>query len=72
MICIAQIQQTHQRRINVKTRLIVNVYQRCFNVYIWLKMKVEPTYIYRHCSKVETTSIELCQFNVEEPMLFQG
>ena len=65
-------QQTRQRRINIKTTLIVNVHQRCFNVDIWLKMKVEPTYIYRRCFNVDkTTLIELRRFNVDEPTLFQ-
>ena len=45
-------QQMHQRWINVKTTLIVNVHQRCFNVDIWLKMKVEPMYIYWRCSRL--------------------
>ena len=36
-------QQTHKRWINVEATLIVNVHQRCFNVDIWLKVKVEPT-----------------------------
>ena len=36
------------------------------NVNIWLKMKVEPTYIYRRCFL-----IELCRFNVDEPTLLQ-
>ena len=52
--------------------MIVQVYQRCFNVYIWLKIKVELTYIYRRCFKVgKTTSKKLRRFNVGEPMLFQ-
>ena len=69
-------QQTHQPWINVEKKLIVNFHQRCFNVDIWLKVKVEPTYIYRRCFNVgkynvETTLIELRRFNVEEPILFQ-
>ena len=51
-------QQTHQRWINVETTLILNVHQRCFNVDIWLKMKVEPTYIYQRCFKVDKTTLE--------------
>ena len=51
-------QQTHQRWINVETTLIVDVYQRCFNVDIWLKMKVEPTYIYRHFFNVDKTTLK--------------
>ena len=35
------IQSFPSKHINVETTLIVNVYQRCFNVDIWLKMKVE-------------------------------
>ena len=67
-------QQTHQRWINVESTLIVNVHQRCFNIDIWLKMKVEPTYIYRGCFNVgKTTLIDLvdsmsmnqCCFNIE-------
>ena len=69
-------QQTHQPWINVEAKLIVNFHQRCFNVDIWLKVKFEPTYIYRCCFNVgkynvETTLIELRRFNVEEPILFQ-
>ena len=65
-------QQTHQRWINVETMLIANVHQRCFNVDIWLKMEVEPTYIYRRCFNVDkTTLIELRWFNVDDPVLFQ-
>ena len=33
-------QQTHKRWINVETTLLVNVHQGCFNVDIWLKLKV--------------------------------
>ena len=47
-------------RISDETTLIVNVYQRCFNADIWLKMKVELTYIYRRCFNVgKTRLIEL-------------
>ena len=46
-------QYTHQRQINVETMLIINVHQRCLNFYIWLKMKIEPTYIYRRCFNFE-------------------
>ena len=58
--------------------LIVNVYRRCFNVHIWLRMKAEPTYIYGRCFKVgktklkqhwyiyvDSTSMNQCCFNVE-------
>ena len=48
-------QQTYERWINVETTLIVNVDQRCFNFDIWLKMKIESTYIYRRCFNVVTT-----------------
>ena len=51
-------QQTHQRWINVETTLIVNVHQRCFNIDIWLKMKVEPTYVYRRCFNVDKTTLK--------------
>ena len=47
------------KHIDVETTLIANVHQRCFNVDIWLKMKVEPTYVCRR------------YFNVDDPMLFQ-
>ena len=30
----------------------VNFHQRCFNVDLWLKMKIEPTYIYWRCLNV--------------------
>ena len=30
----------------------------CFNVEIWLKTKVEPTYVYRHCFKVDKTTLK--------------
>ena len=65
-------QQTHQHWINVETTLIVNVHQRCSNVDIWLKMKVEPTYIYRSCFNVsKTTLLGLRRFNVYKLTLFQ-
>ena len=49
--------------------------QCCFNFEIWLKMKVEPTYVYRRCFNVDKTtlkqhwqvdssSITQCCFNV--------
>ena len=34
------------------------VHQRCFNVDIWLKMKIEPTYIYRRCFNVGKTMLK--------------
>ena len=64
-------QQTHQRWIDIETTLIVNVQQRCFNVDFWLKMKVEPTYIYRRCFNVDKTTLKQRRFNIDEPMLFQ-
>ena len=45
--------QTYQRRINVETTLIIKADQRCYNVDIGLKMKVEPTYIYQCCFNVK-------------------
>ena len=46
------------KHINVETMLIVNVHQRCFNVDIWLKIKVEPTYIYRRLLNVGKTTLK--------------
>ena len=46
------------KHINVEKTLIVNVHQRCFNVDIWLKMKVEPTDIYRRCFNVGKTTLK--------------
>ena len=47
--------------------------QCCFNVEIWLKMKVEPTYVYRRCFNVvlSTFFIELRRFNVDDSMLLK-
>ena len=56
-------QQANQLWINVETTLIVNVRQRCFNVDIWLKMKVEPTHIYRRCFNVDKTTLKQRQQN---------
>ena len=50
-------QQTHQCWIHVEAKLIVKAHQRCFNVDNWLKMKVEPTYIYR-CLNVGKTTLQ--------------
>ena len=50
--------QTHQCWIKVETTLIVNVHQRCFNFDIWLKMNIEPTYIYRRCFNVGKTTLK--------------
>ena len=44
------------KHIDFEATLIANVHQRCFNVDIWLKMKVEPTYIYRRCFNVDKTT----------------
>ena len=65
-------QQKHQRWINVETTLIINVHQRCFNVDIWFKMKVEPTHIYRCCFNVGKTTLKQQRFNVDEVTLFQS
>ena len=62
-------QQTHQRWIDVETTLIVNIHQCCFNVGIWLKMKVEPTYIYRRCFNVDKTTLKQCWKNYVDSML---
>ena len=35
-----------------------SITKRCFNVDIWLKMKVEPTYVYRRCFNVEKTTLK--------------
>ena len=64
------------KHINVETTLIVNVHQRCINVDIWLKMKVELTHVYRRClniwqNNVERTLTELRRFKVDYPMFFQ-
>ena len=50
-------QQIHQRWINIETTLIVNAHRRCF-VDIWLKMKVELTYIFRRCFHVEKITLK--------------
>ena len=46
-------QTRRQRRINIETVSFVNVHQSYFNVNIWLKMNVEPTYFYQRCANVE-------------------
>ena len=56
-------QQTHQHWINVEITLIVNIHQCCCNVDIWLKMKVEPTYICRCCFNVDKTTSKQCWWN---------
>ena len=43
--------------------LIVNVHQRCLNVDIWLKMKVELTYIYGRCFNVDKTVLKQLGLN---------
>ena len=55
-------QQKHQCRIKVETKLIVNVHQRCFNVDIWVKMKVKLTYVYRRCFNVEMGLTFQCKY----------
>ena len=52
--------RTHQRWTNVEASLIVNIHQRCFNVDVWLKMKIEPTYIYRRCFNIDKTTLKKC------------
>ena len=51
-------QQTHERWIKSETTLLVNVHRRCFNVDIWLKMKVEPTYLYWRCFNISKTTLK--------------
>ena len=63
----------YQRRISTKTTLIVNFWKRCFNVDIWLKMKVEWTYVYWRCFKMTkqrwtNVGIELRFFKVDNPL----
>ena len=57
-IFVLMLQQIHQRWINVETTLIINFNQRCFNINIWLKMKVEPTHIYQRCFNVGQTTLK--------------
>ena len=77
-IFVLMLQQIHQRWINVETTLIINFNQRCFNINIWLKMKVEPMHIYQCCfnvgkttlkklwlNYVNSTSMNHCSFDVE-------
>ena len=61
--------RTYQRWIDVETKLIVNMHQRCFNVGIWLKMKVEPMYIYRRCFIVDKTTLKQSWKNCVDSML---
>ena len=60
-------ENTPSKHINVestlKRTLIFNVHQRCFNVDIWLKMKVEPTYIYQRCFNVGKTTLKQRRLN---------
>ena len=63
-------QQTHQRWINIETTLIVNIHQRCYLVEneSWADVHLS-TLFQRWQNNVETTSIELHRFNVDEPTL---
>ena len=64
--------QEPSKHIKVELTLIVNVYQRCFNVDFWLKIKVESTYVYRRCFNVyETTLLEVRCLNVYNPTVLQ-
>ena len=63
------IQQTHQHWINDETTLIVNAHQSCFNIDIWLKMKVKPTYIYRCCFNVGKETLKQRWQNYVDSML---
>ena len=45
-----------QRRKNYVDSTSMN--QCCFNVKIWLKLKVEPTYVYRRCFNVDKTTLK--------------
>ena len=54
-----------------KCRMDIVWYGCCFSVEIWLKMKVEPTYVYRHCFNVDKTTLKQhwqnqrrCCFNI--------
>ena len=60
---------TPSKHTNVETALIVNTHQPCFNVDIWLKMKVEPTYIYRRCFNVDKTTLKQPWKNYVDSML---
>ena len=45
--------------------------QCCFNVDIWLKMKVESTYVHRRCFDVEKTALkQLCQLLYWSVLMF--
>ena len=57
------LQQIHQGWLNVETTLIVHVHQHSFNVDIWLKMKADPTYLYRRCFKVGKTTLKQSRKN---------
>ena len=49
--------------INVDSTLNVNVHQRCFDVDIWFKMKVEPAYIYRRCFNIGNIRLKQRRYN---------
>ena len=42
---------------NVETVLIIHVHQRCFDVDIWLRLKIKPTCVYRCCFNVDKTTL---------------
>ena len=42
---------------------------RCFNVEIWLKMKVEPTFVYRRCFSFDKTTLKQRGNNYVDSML---
>ena len=41
----------------------------CINVEIWLKIKVEPTYVYRRCFNVDKTTLKRRRKNNVDSML---
>ena len=65
-------QQTHQRWINVDRQRSATLFQRWFLVEneSWADVHLS-TLFQRWQNNVETTSIELRRFNIDEPMLFQ-
>ena len=52
-LILTNTQYTHQLWINFETKLIINIYQLCLDVDIWLKMKGKLTYVYWYCFNVE-------------------
>ena len=51
---------TKQHWINADKNYVdsTSITQCCFNLDIWLKMKVEPTYVYRRCFNVYKTTLK--------------